>query len=62
MSNLSKYLRDTAAELRQVSWPTQQQAILYTVLVIVISVFVSFFLGGFDFLFTRAVEFIVERI
>lgn len=62
MSNLSNYLRDTMAELKQVSWPTQKQAFMYTALVIVISVFVSFFLGAFDFLFTKGVEFIVGSI
>ncbi len=62
MSNLGNYFRDTLAEMKQVSWPTQKQAFLYTALVIVISVFVSFFLGGFDFLFTRGVELIVNSI
>ncbi len=62
MSNLSNYLRDTISEMKQVSWPSQKQAFLYTVLVILISVFVSFFLGAFDFAFTRAIEFIVEKI
>lgn len=62
MSNLSNYLKDTFAEMRQVSWPTQKQAFLYTFLVIIISVIVSLFLGGFDFLFTQGVEFIVNRI
>ncbi len=50
------------AELKQVSWPTQKQAFLYTVLVIVISVFVSLFLGAFDFVFTRGIEAIVSTI
>ncbi len=49
-------------ELKQVSWPTQRQAFTYTALVIVISVFVSFFLGAFDFLFTKVVEFIVGTV
>lgn len=62
MSNLSNYLRDTLAELKQVAWPSQKQASLYTILVLVISVFVSFFLGAFDFLFTQGVEFIVGQI
>lgn len=62
MSNLGNYFRDTLAEMKQVSWPTQKQAFLYTALVIVISVFVSFFLGAFDFLFTRGVELIVNSI
>lgn len=62
MSNLGNYLRDTLSELKQVSWPTQTQAFLYTGLVIVISVFVSLFLGAFDFVFTTGIELIVNRI
>ncbi len=62
MNNLSKYLRDTFSELKQVSWPTQTQALLYTGLVIVISIIVSLFLGAFDFVFTNGIEFIVGSI
>jgi preprotein translocase subunit SecE len=62
MSNLGQYLRDTMHELKQVSWPTQKQAFLYTILVIVISVLVSLFLGAFDFAFTRGIEAIIENI
>jgi preprotein translocase subunit SecE len=62
MSNLGQYLRDTMHELKQVSWPTQKQAFLYTVLVIVISVVVSLFLGAFDFAFTRGIEAIIGSI
>lgn len=62
MSNLSKYLQDTVSEMKQVSWPTQQQAFLYTVIVILISVVVALFLGAFDFLFSSAVNFIINRV
>ncbi len=62
MSNLSNYLRETVSEMKQVSWPSQKQAFMYTILVIVISVFVSFFLGAFDFAFTEGIKFIVSRI
>ncbi len=61
MGNLGQYLRDTMAELKQVSWPSQKQAFLYTVLVIVIAVVVSLFLGLFDFVFTRGIEAIVAN-
>ena len=60
--SLSNYLKDTIAEMKQVSWPTQKQAMLYTVLVIVISVVVSLFLGAFDFLFGEGVKFIIGRL
>ena len=61
MNNLIKYFRDTAAELKQVSWPTQHQAMLYTALVIGISVVVSLFVGAFDFAFSQVINAIVNR-
>lgn len=62
MSNFGNYLRDTAAEMKQVTWPTQKQAFLYTVLVIVISVIVSLFLGLFDYLFQMGIDAIVNGL
>ena len=61
MDKITQYFRDTAVELKQVSWPTQQQALLYTALVIVISTLVAFFTGGFDYLFSQGVGSLVEN-
>lgn len=60
MDNLTKYFRDTANELKQVSWPTQHQAMLYTVLVIAISTVVALYVGAFDFLFSQVIKFVVD--
>lgn len=60
MSQLIKYFRDTAAELKQVSWPSQNQAMMYTILVIVISTFVALFTGAFDFVFSQFIERVVH--
>ena len=46
---LLQYLKETQAELKEVVFPTTSQTIIYTVLVIVISVFVALFLGATDF-------------
>jgi preprotein translocase subunit SecE len=62
MDKFIKYLSETAAELNQVSWPTQHQAMLYTVLVIGISIIVSMFVGAFDYLFSQFINFIVNKI
>ena len=56
MSRFVQYLKDTRGELKHVSWPTQRQTIIYTVLVIIISIFTAAFLGLFDFLFTEALN------
>ena len=58
MSKLVDYVRDTQAELKHVTWPTRKQAFAFTVVVILISVAVSFFLGLFDSLF----QFILSKI
>lgn len=47
------YIKDTRGELKHVSWPTRRQAIAFTAIVIVISVFTALFLGAFDFLFSQ---------
>jgi len=52
MGNLIQYFKDTRAELKHVSWPTQRQVIIYTILVVIISLLVSAFLGFFDFILT----------
>lgn len=56
MKGFIEYIKAVRAELTHVSWPSRSQAILYTLLVIVISVVVAFVLGGFDFLFTLGLE------
>ena len=60
MSRLGNYLRDTKAEMKHVSWPTQTQTIVYTALVIGISGLTAAFLGLFDHLFSMLLEFLVR--
>ncbi len=62
MTQLIKYIKATAAELRQVNWPTQKEAITYTVLVIVISAVVALYVGAFDYLFSQGINSLVNSI
>ena len=50
------YINETRAEMRHVNWPTKKQTVSFTVLVIVFSLGLAFFLGIFDFIFTLLVE------
>lgn len=59
MSQFGDYLRDTAAEMKHVSWPTQAQAMAYTALVIVVSGLVALLLGGFDYVFTSLLDMVL---
>ncbi len=56
MEKVTKYFRDTAAEMKHVKWPTSTQAAIYTVLVIAISAIVALMLSGFDYVFTNLLE------
>jgi preprotein translocase subunit SecE len=56
MSKITEYLKETKTELKHVIWPTRGQTILYTLIVIVLSVLIAYFLGIFDFLFSRGLE------
>ena len=58
MNSFIQYIKDTRAEMRHVSWPTRKHAVIFTILIILVSVFVSVFLGLFDFVFS---DLIVDR-
>jgi preprotein translocase subunit SecE len=53
MSKITEYFKETKAELKHVNWPTRKQTIFYTIIVVVISVLVAYFLGIFDFIFSQ---------
>lgn len=61
MDKLINYFKDTAAELKQVSWPSQHQALLYTALVIGVSAIVALFVSAFDYAFSEGIKFFVNR-
>ena len=48
-----RYLRETLAELKRVSWPTRQEATRLTLIVLVTTVAMSAFLGIVDLLSTQ---------
>lgn len=60
MSRFINYIRATKAEMKHVSWPTREQAIVYTVLVVVISALVALFIAAFDFLFGEGLNLLIK--
>lgn len=56
---LINYLRDVKGEIKHVSWPTRHQAIVYTNLVIIVSIVIAIYLGFFDWLFTELLDIFV---
>ena len=57
---ISRLVRETTVELKKVTWPTRQDAIQLTVLVLVVVLVSSALLGFLDFLFARLVGFIIS--
>lgn len=52
-SGIRRFYRETAGELRKVTWPTREEAKNLTIIVIIVTFGMSAFLGIVDFLFTR---------
>jgi len=50
------FLKEVRLEMKKVNWPTRQETIRYTLIVIGISVAVAMFLGAFDFIFTTLIN------
>lgn len=56
MSRIINYIKDTRGEMSHVSWPTRRQAVVFTVIVIVVSVLTAVFLGLFDHIFSLIMQ------
>ena len=50
-NGLVRYLKETRAELRKVTWPTRQQAINLTLIVLAVTIVMALFLGAVDLIF-----------
>lgn len=57
--NLINYIKETRAEMAHVTWPSKKQAFGYSLIVVVVSVVVSAFLGLFDYVFSTLLKLFV---
>ncbi len=48
LEKIKKYLKETVAELRKMSWPTRQELTGSTIVVVVVSLIVAVFIGIVD--------------
>ncbi|MBN6151407.1 preprotein translocase subunit SecE [Xanthomonas sp. AmX2] len=56
-----EFLSESRFELRKVVWPTRQEAIRTTWVVIVVVIILSLLLGGFDFVIQKLMQWFVSR-
>jgi len=61
-NKLTNYIRESYQELRKVVWPTKQETLNHTILVIGISLGTAIFLGGLDFLFNWLFEEFIKKV
>lgn len=51
MNKIVSFLKEVRLEMKKVNWPTRQETIQYTLIVIGLSVAVALYLGGLDVIF-----------
>lgn len=61
MQKVISFFQETKEELGKVIWPSREQTIRYTVLVVLVAVSVGLFLGGVDFVLTKLTDFLINR-
>jgi preprotein translocase subunit SecE len=55
------FFRDTRSEMTKVSWPTKNEVVGTTVVVIVSTIIFAIYLWGCDLLFYKAIDFLFTR-
>ena len=56
LTRVQEFVREVLAEFRKVTWPSRQELMNSTAVVIVVTVVLAFFLGGVDIGLARIVE------
>lgn len=56
-----RFFGEVVAELKKVTWPTRQETIKLTAVVIALSVIVGMFVGGLDALLLNVTGFLFRR-
>lgn len=60
MNAIANYINDSLSELRQVRWPTRQQAIRLSLIVIVFTAISSIVFGVIDYGLSQVVSFLLS--
>jgi preprotein translocase subunit SecE len=49
---ITTFLKEVRLEMKKVNWPSREETIKYTLIVIGVSLFVAIYLGGLDYVFS----------
>ena len=59
--NVQRFLQETIGELRKVSWPSRQEAIRLTQIVLIVIGVMAVILGGLDWVYAKFFGLILAR-
>jgi len=60
LAKIKTFLSESFLEMKKVNWPTRQETIRYTLIVIGISVGTAVYLGGLDYIFANLLSKIIR--
>jgi preprotein translocase subunit SecE len=58
---MKTYFAQVLSELRKVTWPSKEQTLRQTAIVIAVSLGLAFYLGGLDYLFTQLLTIVINQ-
>ena len=61
LEQIKNYFREVKVEMNKVNWPTRNETVNYTIVVIGVSAAVAAFLGTLDFIFTYLFNIFIFR-
>ena len=56
MGRFINYIKDTRGELSHVSWPTRRQAVVFTAIVVAVSIATAAYLGLLDYVLSLVLQ------
>ena len=57
-----KYFREARMELEKVSWPSRKDTIMYSAIVLVLSLATAAFIGVLDLGLSKGLEFLISKV
>ncbi|HET8796823.1 MAG TPA: preprotein translocase subunit SecE [Thermoanaerobaculia bacterium] len=61
VASTREFFRETSAEMKKVTWPTRNEVVGTTVVVLVATIVFALFLWGCDVAFYKAIDFLFTR-
>jgi preprotein translocase subunit SecE len=61
-NKVSLFFKEVKTEIKKVSWPTRQEVLNYTLIVVIASVVIGLFLWILDLLFQKGISYILLNL